>query len=97
MATVIVSIATKEQIFPGNTIGGKYAYDLMSGDNSIMHQESDQLSVSFVDVLPGTYSARAQRMDSAGKGIGDAVSNSFDVPEPTVILEVPETLTVTLA
>jgi len=96
MATVIVTISTKEQEFPAGTIGGNYAYDLIQGGTALQHVESSQLSVSFSSVTPGDYSARAQRLDSSGTPIGSFITSAFVVPEPTTLVSVPETITVTL-
>jgi hypothetical protein len=97
MATVIVSVSIKDQAFPAGTLGGNYAYDILQSGTSIKHQESDQLSITFVDVPPGDYAARAQRLDSSGSPLGIAVTMAFVVPQPTVNVSVPDVVTVTLA
>jgi len=92
--SVTVTIATSPQLFPSGTTAGNFRYNLSNG----VTQDSPDLTVTFPDVAPGTYTASAQRMDASNNLIGAAItSDSFIVPEPDVSIDVPHTVSVTLS
>ncbi len=95
MAQVVVTITTKPQDFPDGVVAGVIRVSLNTGQT----QDVTGLTASFSDIPPGTYSAFAKLLDSAGNKLGDAVSAGFTVPVPAPVvntLQVPDTVNVTV-
>lgn len=56
------------------------------------------MSVSFADVVVGTYTMTAQAVDEAGVSVGPAATGSFVVAAPaTVIVQIPVAVTAVVA
>lgn len=90
-----VSITTKPQKFPIGTIAGLLLYTLTSDAGYQSQQESTEVEVIFEDAIaPGTYTATACRIDSAGNPLGDAVTGTFTTD---VTIDVPDVVTLSLA
>lgn len=98
MATVQALISqTVPQEFPAGTVGGNFKFTLTKlADGSQVSQETTEVFSVFTEVAPGDYSMSAVLLDAAGNEISLSVSANFNVPEPTVVLQVPTQVTVNL-
>jgi predicted phage tail protein len=96
MSTVIVTLSTKQQVFPAGTVPAGIKFSL--SDSTIQPQtvSTAPYSASFSDIAPGTYTATAQAVDASGNALGDpATSAEFTVAAP-VMVDVPDVITVTV-
>ena len=53
-------------------------------------------SITFDNVVPGSYAYVVEAVDSGGNVYGTAVQGTFSVPEPPVTLSLPSAVTLTL-
>ena len=80
MTNVVVVIATQSLEVDVSVEPGKFRYELIPASGSPVTQDSDELTATFNDVAPGSYTATALRLDSAGNSIGSAISAPVVVP-----------------
>ncbi|PVX61215.1 hypothetical protein [Paraburkholderia unamae] len=96
MSTVIVTLSTKQQVFPAGTVPAGIKFSLSDGSIAPQTVGAAPYSASFADVAPGTYTAIAQAVDASGNALGDpATSAAFTVSAP-VLVDVPDVITVTV-
>jgi hypothetical protein len=97
MSTVIVTVATQAQSFPAGTAAAGITITLVGAAVAPQTVTAAPYSASFADVAPGTYTASAQAVDHAGNALGAAaVSESFTIAAPDVMVDVPATVSVTV-
>ncbi|MBN3757248.1 hypothetical protein G3N95_30200 [Paraburkholderia sp. Tr-20389] len=96
MANVIVTVATQQQAFPAGTAAAGIVITLVGASVAPQHISAAPYSASFSDVAPGTYTASAQAVDANGNPLGAAaVSAEFTIAAP-VMVDVPQTVSVTV-
>lgn len=96
MATVIVSIATQQQAFPAGTAAAGIVITLVGASVAPQHISASPYSASFSDVAPGTYTASAQAVDANGNALGAAATSAPFTIEAPVMVDVPQTVTVSV-
>ena len=99
-ANVKVDVAVVAQDFPAGTTTGNIVVSLVPGGGQVAPASQtlpDAGSVTFDAVPPGAWTASAVRDDGNGNALGTAVTVAFTVPTPVVSVNVPQTITVTLA
>jgi hypothetical protein len=93
MATVVLNVLTKTEVFPEGTVLGGYVYTV----NGVAQPVSQSLAATFLDVAPGAGTASAQAVGADGvTPVGVAATNTFTVPTPVSLL-VPDTVSVTVS
>lgn len=93
MSNVRVTITTKDNAVAVGTPDEAFVFSLVSSDGSVnTSQTSSDVSVVFVDVPPGDYTATVVKM-----GVSASGSVTVPVPAPTtVVFQVPSTVSVTV-
>lgn len=90
MSIVKVVLVTKQQAFPAGTVdSGVFTYTLEKDGVVIATQSDAGLTVSFQAVDPGTYVAKVVKN-------GVEASAPVVVPDTSVMLAVPDTITVAI-
>lgn len=96
MSTVIVTVATQSESFPSTTIPAGIVISLSGGAVAPQTITAAPYTASFSDVAPGQYTASAQAVDHAGNALGAAaVSAEFTIAAP-VMVDIPQTVSVTV-
>lgn len=94
MSTVVLTSTTKLQQFPEGTNAGMWRFSLNPLDDLGVSQDVDGPTATFLDVVPGMYTATAQRLDAQGLALGNAASIAFSVEVGGVSIEVAGDLSV---
>jgi hypothetical protein len=102
MTNVVVVVGVVAQTFPAGTTQGNILVSLTPDTGNTNPAQTPQTlpdagTVTFANVPPGAWVASAVREDAGGNPIGTAITSKVDVPAPTVSINVPQTITVTLA
>ena len=97
MAIVTVNISsTTKFLAPPGTIAGAFRVKLANGPAELV-QDVDGLQAVFPDVPPGNWIPSAMRIDTAASQIGNSVTgDTFNVPTPGVLVDIPTSITVTV-
>lgn len=94
---VTITATTVKFAAPAGVTAGAFRFQLAQGTEIPFTQDEDGLSTTFAAVPSGDYIPMAFRVDVAGNKIGPLVAGpSFNVPSPTVDVDVPDAITVTL-
>ncbi len=91
MTTVTLTVATVSQNFPTGTSGGQWSFQILQ--NGVVQQTtlSPNPTLAITTLLPGTYTATCQRLNSLNGPIGGlAQSAPFVVPDPGVNITVAD-------
>lgn len=94
MERVKIEIATVETLHPAGTVGGDWNFivDDSSGANVVNHTAPETAIEVLLD--PGSYVARARRLDSAGGVLGDELTKNFTVADTRITVQTAGDLTV---
>lgn len=96
---VLIEVALVTAVVPAATQPGKYRFDLHANDGSsiVATQDSDTPEAVFESVADGTYVASVGRLGIDGQFIAPPVTQTFTVTSPNIEVDVPGTLTITVA
>lgn len=100
MTAILVNTTVRQQSFPFGTVAGSWRWKLLKGDGTFVSEQfnTGPVSVQFPNVVPGDYKVQAQRLDNANNPLGTvAESNLLTVPDPGVNIDVPNTVTISIA
>lgn len=99
MANVLISVVTVDTDLPAGVLPGALRISLTQTDGTVVSsQDVAGVEATFADVVPGTYVAVAQALDSQAQSLGAQVVQTFVVPTPPpTTFAQPQTITVTLS
>jgi hypothetical protein len=92
MTNVNLVIPTVQQNFPTGTVAGQWVFTVKdSGGFTVKNTGSPTPSVSYTDLLPGSYTATGKRTDQNNANLGGpTLQASFTVPDPGVLIDVAD-------
>lgn len=98
MTTLNTVIVTAPANLPAGLAPGSYEVTLsIAGSPDVVHRGPD-LTASFPNLTPGDYTVTAVRLAATGERISTPVTATINVPvPPPVMVDVPHTITLTLA
>lgn len=97
MKSILATITTASQSFPGGTVAQSYRFEIAGPENRFIDVlYGGLLSAQFDDVADGSYTVNAELLDAAGVRLGPLLTQSVTVSTPPadIILQVPAGLTV---
>lgn len=95
MSTVVVTVATAVTQFPAGTAPAGIVITIPGAAPQTI--AASPYVATFDNVAPGSYIASAQAVDTAGNPLGAAsTSSQFEVVAPTVGIDVPASISVTV-
>ncbi len=98
MKTVVVTIATSPTPFPAGTVASGIVVSLSGGAIGPQTITAAPYTATFEGVAPGTYTASAQSVDAAGQPLGGVMtSSSFVIAEDDINIDIPSSITVSVA
>lgn len=96
--TVLVTASVVDLQVPADTIVGKYQVSITDSAGVVQSQEVDAPEATFVDVVPGDYTASVVLLDSTGGQLGEKKSATFTVDQPATIgVSAADIVTVTVS
>lgn len=92
-------VTTKQQQFPEGTVAGMWRFRLYGQVLGFLgSQQNTQPTMSFIVLNPDTYTVVVDRVNSAGDVmLGDPIEAVIVVPDNSVTIDVPNTITLTLS
>jgi hypothetical protein len=93
-----IIVAVMSQNFPAGTVAGALRYTLTSDAGYSATQDVASSEADFADATaPGNYTASVERLDAAGNVLGSAVTGTLTIDASEVAVDVPASITVSLA